>query len=198
MKVSSTKSFLNMPCAHAQFFDKESDGSPGDCASLHGYDRSFHFKFTGVVDEMGWIYPFGELKEVKQWLEYYFDHTVVLPANDPRISSIPAGMTEQGGIIGTLRILPHGVSMEMSSIFVWEHVNAYIYKTSGGRVIVERIEIKEHERNSGMFETTYESAVNHAKRYLEYFDSFGTLPTHRYWDWESPYDALGRIKGWMN
>lgn len=185
-----------MPCAHAQFFDKEPDGSPGECASLHGYDRSFHFTFAGDVDEMGWIFPFGELKLVKDWLEYYFDHTSVLPANDPRISSIPAEMIEQGGIIGTLRVLPHGVSMEMSSVFVWEHVNAFINNLTSGRVVVESIEIKEHERNSGIFTVdSIDFARKHARVYAdERHEIF--LPKKPIWDWEAPKSAIARIEKW--
>lgn len=158
LKIKSTKSYLNLACAHAQFFDKEPDGSPGACASLHGYDRSVHFEFSGEVDEQGWIFPFGELRAVKDFLEYYFDHTALLPANDPRLKDIPEEMMKPGGILGTIRVLPYGVSMEMSSLFVWEQVNAYINKVTEGRVVVTRVEIKEHERNSGILEIDYETA----------------------------------------
>jgi len=33
MKVKSTKAWHKLPTAHAQWFDKEADGSPGECAS---------------------------------------------------------------------------------------------------------------------------------------------------------------------
>jgi len=84
MKVKSTKAWHKLPCAHSQYHDREADGSFGECASWHGYDRSIKMTFAGDVDEYGWIVPFGELKAVKQFLEYYFDHTAVMPANDPR------------------------------------------------------------------------------------------------------------------
>jgi hypothetical protein len=57
IKIKSTKVYKNLPCGHAQFFDKESDGSPGDCASIHGYDRSVEFTFAGTIDDMGWMIP---------------------------------------------------------------------------------------------------------------------------------------------
>ena len=36
----STKSYYNYPCAHRQFRHN------GNCAKIHGYSRSFHFKFA--------------------------------------------------------------------------------------------------------------------------------------------------------
>ena len=85
MKIKSTKAWHKLPCGHAQWFDKNPDGSSGACANVHGYDRSVKMTFAGEVDDMGWIVPFGDLKSVKKFLEYYFDHTTVIPANDPRL-----------------------------------------------------------------------------------------------------------------
>ncbi len=51
IEVHSTKKYLNLPCAHAQFFDKNPDGSPGHCASIHGYDRAVEITFSGTIDE---------------------------------------------------------------------------------------------------------------------------------------------------
>lgn len=193
MKVHSTKAFLNMPCAHAQWFDKEPDGSPGDCASLHGYDRSVKFTFSGDVDDMGWLVPFGELGKVKKFLEYYFDHTSVIPGNDPRIPSIPDELTEPGGILGTLRILPYGVSMEMSSLFIWEHVNPYIYQVTSGRAYVSRVESIEHERNAAFVEVKRKRAERQAEFYI------GTgaplLPEERFWASKAPQTILNQING---
>ena len=191
IKVKSTKVYKYLPCGHAQFFDKEPDGSPGECASVHGYDRSVEFTFAGEVDDMGWIVPFGELKDVKTFLEYYFDHVTVLPANDPRLDQITDEMKQPGGLLGTLRVLPSGVSMEMSSLFIWEWVNHYVYKTTNGRCYVERVRVYEHDRNDAMVEVDQETARTDAQRKM----SFGiTLPLKPVWDWEAPKDALSRLK----
>lgn len=192
LEVHSTKSFMNMPCAHAQFFDKNEDGTPGHCAALHGYDRSFHFVFSGTVDENGWLIPFGKLKPVKDFLEYYFDHTSVLPANDPRLDLIPDSMTGPGGIINTLRVLPYGVSMEMSSLFVWEYVNEYIDQITNGRVYVSRVEIKEHERNSAFITVDRKTARKDADDVREDLLLKGrpSLPQMQFWDFVMPKAAV--------
>ena len=190
IKVKATKVYKNLPCGHAQHFDVNEDGSAGHCAQVHGYDRSVEFTFAGDVDEHGWIVPFGGLKPVKEFLEYYFDHVTVLPADDPRIGDIPDVMTDSGGLLGTLRVLPSGVSMEMSSLFIWEHVNYYIYKITHGRCYVERVRVYEHDRNDAMVEVDDETARSDAQRKMTTDE---TLPMKSRWDWESPKDALKRL-----
>lgn len=190
IKIKATKVFKYLPCGHAQYFDTESDGSPGECASVHGYDREVEFTFAGEPDEHGWIVPFGELKPVKDFLEYYFDHVTCLPADDPRLETIPEVMTEPGQILGTLRVLPSGVSMEMSSVFIWEHVNHYIYKVTNGRCYVERVRVYEHNRNDAMCEVDEATAKEDAQRKMTLGE---LLPKKPRWEWESPADLMARI-----
>jgi 6-pyruvoyl-tetrahydropterin synthase len=193
LKIKATKVYKNLPCGHAQHFDLNDDGTPGHCAQVHGYDRSVEFTFAGEPDEHGWIVPFGKLKSVKDFLEYYFDHVTVLPADDPRIGSIPDHMVDTGGLLGTLRVLPSGVSMEMSSVFIWEHVNAYIYNITNGRCYVERVRVYEHERNDAMCEVDWPTAQANAVKYLQMFGA--TLPQKKRWFWEAPKDLMKRING---
>lgn len=192
LQIKSTKVFKYLPCGHAQYFDKEPDGSPGECASVHGYDREVEFTFGGEIDEHGWLVPFGELSPVKTFLEYYFDHVTVLPADDPRLADIPKALTEPGGVLGTLRILPSGVSMEMSSVFIWEHVNHYIYNVTDGRCYVERVRVYEHNRNDAMCEVDRDTAAADAERKsLAAEDEF--LPMQQRWEWEAPRNLVARI-----
>ena len=193
LQIKATKVFKYLPCGHAQYFDKEPDGSPGECASVHGYDREVEFTFAGDIDDHGWIVPFGELGPVKKFLEYYFDHVTVLPADDPRIKDIPAVLKESGNLLGTLRVLPSGVSMEMSSVFIWEHVNAYIHNITNGRCYVERVRVYEHNRNDAMCEVDRPTAQANAVEYLQKFGT--TLPMKSEWNWEAPKDLMKRING---
>jgi 6-pyruvoyltetrahydropterin/6-carboxytetrahydropterin synthase len=187
VKIKSTKSFVNLPCGHSQWF---ANGPNSECNVIHGYDRSVHFVFAGDIDEHGWIYPFGDLKKVKAFLEYYFDHVTVLGADDPRLAELDDKILQPGNLLGGLRILPSGVSMEMSSLFVWEHVNPYIYHTSGGRVFVERVEIKEHDRNSAFLEVDYDTAKAQAETYKPTSEF---MPMKPVWEFEKPKDAMTRL-----
>lgn len=190
VKIKSTKVFKYLPCGHAQYFDKEPDGSPGDCASVHGYDREVEFTFAGEIDDNGWVVPFGELGVVKRFLEYYFDHVTLLGADDPRLEQLTPELTEPGGILGTLRTLPSGVSMEMSSAFIWEHVNYYIYKVTSGRCYVERVRMYEHNRNDAMCIADEETAKADAQRKMMSED---VLPLKQHWDYEAPKEMMARL-----
>lgn len=200
IEVHSTKTWQRLACAHSQFFDKEPDGSPGECASVHGYDRSVTMTFSGEIDENGWIVPFGELQEVKKFLEFYFDHTIVLPANDKRLKDIPVDMLNPGGLFAKLRILPYGVSMEMSSLFIWELVSPYITHVTNGRCYVSRVECREHECNSAYVtadresaKKAYETMVAAGKKFLN--DTTGLmLNKEEGFDYIAPKDAIG----WYN
>jgi 6-pyruvoyl-tetrahydropterin synthase len=193
IQIKATKVYKNLPCGHAQWFDTKEDGTPGHCAQVHGYDRSVEFTFAGEPDEHGWIVPFGKLKDVKDFLEYYFDHVTVLPADDPRIGDIPDVMVNDGGLLGTLRVLPSGVSMEMSSVFIWEHVNHYIHVITDGRCYVERVRVYEHERNDAMCEVDQATAKRDAqKKEAELATLLEQKPR---WNWEAPKDLMKRING---
>lgn len=197
LEVHSTKTFVNLPCAHSQFFDLEPDGTPGECASVHGYDRAVKFTFSGQIDENGWIVPFGELKAVKKFLEYYFDHVTVFPANDERIHDIPDELKQPGHIFGTMRVLPYGVSMEMSSLFIWEHVNAYIYHITKGRCYVSRVECIEHERNSAYIQVDQSTAKQYAVAKLG-DPAYQLLCQMREWPFVEPMNIMNKVNeyGW--
>lgn len=188
IKIKSTKSFFHLPAAHRQWF---ADGASSECHTLHGYGRSVHFVFAGEVDEYGWVFPFGDLKPVKEFLEYYFDHVSLLGADDPGLDTIPEAQLEPGGLLSGLRALPSGVSMEMSSMFIWEHVCPYIYHKTGGRVWVERVESREHERNSAFIEVDEETARNHCEKF-KVTGSF--LPLRPIWEFEAPRSAITRLE----
>jgi len=162
MILRSTKSYYNLPVAHMQWFDTDESGEvgTGPCSKWHGYDRSVHFEFSGEADQYGWIVGFGDLRPVKAWLEYYFDHTALIGADDPRMEAAVAA--NEAGIVD-LRVMPYGVSMEMCSIFVWEQVNPFIYNITDGRAYISRVECREHEKNSAFIEIGEKAALKQGK-----------------------------------
>lgn len=190
MILRSTKSYYNLPVAHMQWFDTDESGEActGPCSKWHGYDRSVHFEFSGQADDHGWIVGFGDLKPVKAFLEYYFDHTAVAPADDPRMQEILAA--DRAGLVD-LRVLPYGVSMEMSSIFIWEQVNPFIYKITDGRAYISRVECREHEKNSAFIEITEKQGLSQGKRNVP---ANLYLQQKKVWGWQSPLSVLKKYK----
>lgn len=145
-KFYSTKSFWNLPCAHRQW------RHPGHCSKVHGYSRSFHFLFlstSGELDGTGFVMDFSELKELKAWLEEYFDHTLLLCEDDPLLPQF-RDIESQGG--AKIKTLPYGVSMEGTARFVYDTWAPKIREYSNGNVELMRVEVKENDKNSGIFE----------------------------------------------
>lgn len=188
-----TKKLGPFPTAHCQFQDIEEDGTPGSCSALHGYDRTVSFTIGCTqTDEFGWVYPFGHFKKIRKFLEYYFDHSSVLPANDSRIESPEfKKMIEPGNILATARILPYGVSMEMSSLFVYEQANGYVYQTSGGRCAITNINFMENDINAGQLIVPFDRS----QQIGCYLASRPQLVEKQIWRFEEPLVATDRILG---
>jgi 6-pyruvoyltetrahydropterin/6-carboxytetrahydropterin synthase len=61
------------------------------CSLLHGYSLGFKLVFEcDSLDERNWVMDFGGLKELKDWLEDHFDHTIVVSKDDPEIGQFRA------------------------------------------------------------------------------------------------------------
>lgn len=142
MKYLSTKNFTGFPCTHRQW------RADGHCKYVHGYSRSFYFKFDcHQLSKEGWVVDYGGLKDVKKWLDYHFDHTFLVSEDDPYLDTFKKMETD--GII-QLRILPC-VSIEGTARFVSEKINDMIAEQTSGRAFVYSLEVRENEKNSAIY-----------------------------------------------
>ena len=82
------------------------------CQYLHGYDVEFEVTFEGDLDHRNWVWDFGGMKRAKnlidgrqpkEWMEYMFDHTVVVAEDDPDMQNF-IDMDARGVI--QLRVIP--------------------------------------------------------------------------------------------
>ena len=140
---TSTKFFKEIgPCAYRNW------KSDTDCYMLHGYDRSFKFVFGAThLDKQGFVVDFGGLKEVKRKLEDWFDHTVILQADDPLVASFR--ILEQKGHM-RVRTFPL-ISCEGLAEYVGEFVDDLITQYTDGRAWVISCEVIEAEKNSALY-----------------------------------------------
>lgn len=90
---------------------------------------------------------FGDLKDVKAWLEYMFDHTFLVSQDDPYKETFEK--LDQEGVI-QMRILPNA-GMEGSAKYVFEQVNNMITSKTNDRVWLEKVEVRENEKNSAIY-----------------------------------------------
>ena len=139
----STKKFAGYPCTHRQWRDT------GHCRFVHGYSREFMFWFKAEsLDDKGWVMDFGGFKEFKKFLADHFDHTFLANLDDPELPLFRE--MDKKGIV-KLVVLP-SVGMEGTSKFLHEKMNEYLQQKTQGRVYCFRVETKENEKNSGIYE----------------------------------------------
>ncbi|CAI8264992.1 MAG: Uncharacterised protein [Methanobacteriota archaeon] len=139
----STKTYRNLPCAHRQWKNE------GHCSFVHGYSREFIFHFaSNELDKHGWVVDFGGLNDLKVFLEHWFDHTLLLAEDDPLLEEF-RDLESKGAC--DLRIL-ESASIEYSAKFVYEFANGLIRKTTNQRAWCYRVEVRENDKNSAIYE----------------------------------------------
>ena len=145
MKFKSTKKFGPISTGHRQWKNK------GHCSYVHGYGRYVRLSFeASELDECGWVMDFGDLRDVKRWIEGEWDHKVLIAADDPLLSQLQK-LESHGGIM--LNVLPDGYypGIEESCRYLYDKLNPIIKKKTNNRVEITRVEIWEHENNSGEY-----------------------------------------------
>ncbi len=137
----STKKFKGFPCTHRQW------KAESHCRFVHGYSRDFYFEFAcSERTKEGWVVDFGGLKEVKKWLEHWFDHTFLVSQDDPHIDDFKK-LDEQGVI--QMRVFEN-IGMEGTAQFVYDNVNKMINEQTNGRAWITQVEVRENEKNSAI------------------------------------------------
>ena len=97
---TSSKRIGPISTGHRQWKDK------GHCSFVHGYGRYVEFTFAcDERDEKGWVMDFGDLRDVKKWLEDEWDHRLLLAHDDPLLEEFKK-IDKIGGC--NLNIMPKG------------------------------------------------------------------------------------------
>lgn len=127
------------------------------CEFLHGYGISFKVWFQGELDHKNWVWDFGGMKRAlgkidglspKDWMNYMFDHTVIIAEDDPEIEHFIELDTK--GVI-QLRIVPF-VGAERFAELICTKIHAFVQTETNGRVAVLKVEFFEHVKNSAIYE----------------------------------------------
>ena len=127
------------------------------CRFLHGYGVSFRVTFEGDLDERNWVWDFGGMKRAngtidgmspKEWMDYTFDHTVIVAEDDPGINGFKT--MDQLGII-QLRIIP-ATGAEKFAEYIFNKLNPFIQEETDGRVKITQVEFMEHNKNTAIYE----------------------------------------------
>jgi len=152
-KFQSTKVFDGYSCVFRQW---KAEGT--HCRFLHGYGVSFRVWFEGELDERNWVWDFGGMKRAKgtidgknpkEWMDYMFDHTLIVAEDDPYLAGFKA-MGEHG--LAQTRVIP-AVGAEQFAKFIFEKLNTFVQEETNGRVKVTRVEFMEHNKNTAIYES---------------------------------------------
>jgi len=116
------------------------------CRLIHGYSLGFRFTFEAeTLDDKNWVYDFGDMGFVKEFLEDNFDHILMIAFDDPRKQDL---YNLDG--IAEIRELPV-VGCEAFAEYVYSYVNQEVEQQTTGRVKLVSVECFEHGANSALF-----------------------------------------------
>ena len=147
----STKLFDGFSCCFRQWKAEDTH-----CRFLHGYGVSFRVTFEGELDHRNWVWDFGGMKRAKTliddmqpkaWMDYMFDHTVIVAKDDPKLETFQA--MEVMGII-QLRVV-EATGAEKFAEFIYNKLNEFVHKETQGRVRVAQVEFMEHGKNTAIY-----------------------------------------------
>ena len=145
MSFISTKTYnhnIGLSCAFRQWRAKHSH-----CKYMHGYALSVRINFKGQLNDRNWVYDFGDLKFVKEFLADTFDHKTVIAEDDPELETFKE--LDEKGLI-QLVVIPH-VGCEKFAEYICKQIAPQIEVNSNERVKLMSVEVREHSGNSAIY-----------------------------------------------
>jgi 6-pyruvoyltetrahydropterin/6-carboxytetrahydropterin synthase len=126
------------------------------CRFVHGYGISFKVYFEGELDERNWVWDFGGMKRAKTlidgkqpkaWMDYMFDHTMIIAADDPEVKAF-----QQMDAVGVaqVRIIP-ATGAEKFAEYIYNKLNEFVKTETDNRVRVTKVKFMEHGKNAAYY-----------------------------------------------
>lgn len=142
-KYVSTKEYKQLgPVAYRQW------RADSHCNLIHGYALTFKFHFEcDDLDARNWAMDYGGLRPLKELLEDWFDHTLLVAQDDPQRDELI-----RLGTLGLAKITEvEKTGCEGIADFLYEYVNT-IFLPGYGREEAERlwcsrVEVRETDSN---------------------------------------------------
>ena len=147
----STKLFDGFSCCFRQWKAKTTH-----YRFLHGYGVSFRVTFEGELDHRNWVWDFGGMKRAKtkidgkspkEWMDYMFDHTIIVAEDDPYVNTFQ--QLDNAGI-AQVRIVP-ATGAEKFAEFIFHKLNNFVKTETNNRVRISQVEFMEHGKNTAIY-----------------------------------------------
>ena len=84
----------------------------------------------------------------KEWMDYMFDHTIIVAEDDPYINTFQ--QLDNAGI-AQVRIVP-ATGAEKFAEFIFKKLNTFVRTETNDRVHIKRVEFMEHNKNTSIYE----------------------------------------------
>ena len=126
------------------------------CRFLHGYGISFKVYFEGELDHRNWVWDFGGMKRAKtqidgkspkEWMDYMFDHTLIVAEDDPYIKAFQQ-MDTAG--VAQVRVI-EATGAEKFAEYIYNKLNKFVETETEGRVRVTKVKFMEHGKNAACY-----------------------------------------------
>jgi 6-pyruvoyltetrahydropterin/6-carboxytetrahydropterin synthase len=126
------------------------------CRFVHGYGISFKVYFEGELDERNWVWDFGGMKRAKtqidgkspkEWMDYMFDHTLVVAEDDPELEAFK--QMDRAGV-AQVRVI-EATGAEKFAEFIFNKINEFVKTETNNRVKVVKVKFMEHGKNAAYY-----------------------------------------------
>ena len=150
-KFQSSKVFDGFSTVFRQWKAKETH-----CRFVHGYGISFKVYFEGELDHRNWVWDFGGMKRAKTlidgkqpkaWMDYMFDHTMIIAEDDPEVEAFKQ-MDTAG--VAQVRIIP-ATGAEKFAEYIYNKLNEFVKTETNNRVRVIKVKFMEHGKNAAYY-----------------------------------------------
>ena len=150
-KFQSSKVFDGFSTVFRQWKAEETH-----CRFVHGYGISFKVYFEGELDDRNWVWDFGGMKRAKtlidgkqpkEWMDYMFDHTLIVAQDDPFLKAFEE-MSTAG--VAQVRVI-EATGAEKFAEFVFNKINEFVKTETENRVRVTKVKFMEHGKNAAYY-----------------------------------------------
>jgi 6-pyruvoyltetrahydropterin/6-carboxytetrahydropterin synthase len=126
------------------------------CRFIHGYGISFKVYFEGELDHRNWVWDFGGMKRAKtlidgkspkDWMDYMFNHTLIVAENDPELRAFQ--QMDQAGV-AQVRVIP-ATGAEKFAEYIYNKLNKFVQSETENRVKVTKVKFMEHGKNAAYY-----------------------------------------------
>jgi 6-pyruvoyltetrahydropterin/6-carboxytetrahydropterin synthase len=150
-KFQSSKVFDGFSTVFRQWRAKDTH-----CRFVHGYGISFKVYFEGDLDDRNWVWDFGGMKRAKTlidgkqpkaWMDYMFDHTLIVAEDDPEVEAFKQ-MDTAG--VAQVRVIP-ATGAEKFAEYIYSNINEFVKTETDNRVRVTKVKFMEHGKNAAYY-----------------------------------------------